>query len=79
MLKIYSNHNKQDITYSFTMGQSFPKIEGKLLRVEINGAELQKLIEVKEIPLYKGKALYLVWNGKEAGRMLKVLREIFDK
>lgn len=79
MIKIYSNHNKEDIVYSFSMGQAFPDVLGKLQRVEVNGAELQKLIEEKEIPVYEGKTLYLVWNGKQAGRMLKVLKELFIK
>ena len=79
MLKIFCNHEKQNITYSYTMGQAFPDVKGKLLRIEISGAELEKLIETKEIPIYTshGKTICLVWNGKEAGRMLKVLREIF--
>lgn len=84
MIKIYSNYNKEDVTYSFTAGQNFPEVNGKLLRVEINGSELEKLVETKEIPLYESmngkpvKHLYLVWNGKEAGRILKTLREIFS-
>lgn len=81
MLKIFCNHEKQDITYSFTVGQTFPKVEGKLLRIEISGQEMEKLIEFKEIPVYTGekyKTICLVWNGKQAGSILKVLRELFD-
>lgn len=44
MLKIIANHNKQDITYSFTVGQSFPDIKGKLVSVEVSGKELSKLM-----------------------------------
>lgn len=85
MLKIFSNHNKEDIVVSFSIGQAFPKVEGKLLRIEINGAELEKLIEAKEIPLYQSivgkpvKTIYLVWNGKQCGSTLKTLQELFDK
>jgi len=79
MLKIYSNHNKKDISYSFTMGQSFPDVQGKLLRIEINGNELSKLMEVKEIPLCSTDNSYLVWHGRHAGRILQTLREILDK
>ena len=66
MLKIYSNHNKQDVSYSFTIGQSFPDVEGKLLRIEISGNELLKLMEVKEIPLCSVNNSYLIWHGKHA-------------
>lgn len=77
MLKIYSNHNKQDVLYSFTAGQSFPNVQGKLLRVEINGNELSKLIEVREIPLCSIDNSYLVWHGRNAGRILQLLKELF--
>lgn len=82
MLKIITNHNKEDVTYSFTIGQTFPDIQGKLLRIEVNGNELEKLMESKEIPLYESingkplKTVYLVWNGKACGAILKTLREI---
>lgn len=79
MLKIVSNHNKQDITYSFSAGQTFPDIQGKLLTVEISGKELAKLMEVKEIPICTPETSCLVWHGRQAGGILKVLREIFDK
>ena len=77
MIKIYCNHNKQDVMHSFTIGQSFPNVQGKLFRIEIYGNELSKLNEVKELPLNLGGNSYLVWHGKHAGRFLKVLREIF--
>jgi hypothetical protein len=79
MLKIYSNHNKQDVTYSFTIGQTFPDVKGKLLRIEINGKELSKLIEAWEVPLEFESTdnPYLIWHGKQAGRVLKRLREMF--
>lgn len=76
MIKIFANYNKQDITYSYTMGQTFPTVEGKILRVEVNGQELSKLMEKKEIPLCSVDNSYLIWHGKQAGGILKLLREI---
>ena len=78
MLKIFTNHNKQDVTYSYTVGQTFLDIQGKLLRVEINGNELQKLIREKEIPICAIDNSYLIWHGRQAGSVLKLLKEIFD-
>lgn len=77
MLKIYCNHNKQDITYSFTVGQTFPNVEGKLLCIEIGGKELAKLMEAKDIPLAHPDLSHLTWDGKQAGSVLKLLKEIF--
>lgn len=79
MIKIHSNHNKKDMKYSFSAGQAFPNIEGKLLSVEVNGPELKKLVDSKEIPLYDVEYVYLAWHGKQAGGVLKILRELFDK
>jgi hypothetical protein len=76
MLKIVTNHNKQDITYSYTVGQVFPDIQGKLLRIELSGNELARLVKEKEIPLCAIDTSYLVWQGKNAGHILKMLREI---
>lgn len=76
MLKIVANHNKQDITYSYTLGQTFPDIQGKLLQVELSGKELAKLVQEKEIPLCAIDTSCLVWHGKQAGGILKILREI---
>ena len=76
MLKIITNHNKQDIVYSFTIGQTFPDIQGKLLRLELNGNELLKLIQEKEIPICAIDNSYLIWHDKNAGHILKILREI---
>lgn len=78
MLKIVTNHNKQDITYSFTVGQTFPDIQGKLLRIEINGNELSKLLQEKEIPVCGIDNSYIVWHDRAAGSILKLLREIFQ-
>jgi hypothetical protein len=76
MLKIVTNHNKQDITYSYTLGQTFPEVQGKLLRVELSGGELAKFIQEKEIPICAIDTSYLVWYNKSAGHVLKILREI---
>lgn len=77
MIKIYCNHNKQDILHSFTIGQSFPNVQGKLLRIEVNGNELSKLSEIKELPLNLISNPYLIWHGKHAGRVLNILKELF--
>lgn len=77
MIKIYCNYNKQNVVHSFTIGQSFPNVQGKLLRVEVNGNELSKINEVKELPLNILDSSYLVWHDKHAGRILKILKEIF--
>lgn len=78
MLKIVTNHNKQDITYSYTVGQTFPDIQGKLISIELSGKELQELLEVREIPVCEIDKSYLIWHGKSAGSVLKSLREVFS-
>jgi hypothetical protein len=77
MLKIVTNHNKQDVTYSFKIGQAFPEVEGKLLSIELNGKELQKFLEVRDIPVSEIDTAYITWQGKPAGSVLKALREIY--
>ena len=77
MLKIVTNHNKQDVTYSFKVGQTFPEIEGKLLSIELNGKELLKFLEVRDIPISEIDTAYLTWQGRSAGSVLKALREIY--
>jgi len=77
MIKIYCHHNKRDILYSFTITHSFPNVQGKIVRIEINGNELLKLVETKDIPIHLGNNPYLVWHGKHAGRILKFLKELF--
>lgn len=76
MLKIVTNHNKKDIIYSYTLGQIFPEVQGKLLQVELSGKELARLVEEKEIPICAIDNSCLVWHGKNAGHILKMLREI---
>ena len=78
MLKIVTNHNKQDVTYTYTMGQTFPDIQGKLLQVELSGKELARLVQEKEIPICAIDSSQLIWHGKGAGSVLKMLREIFN-
>jgi hypothetical protein len=77
MLKIVVNHNKQDVIYSFTVGQTFPDVKGKLISVEVSGKELVKLMEKKEIPLCSSTNSFLIWHGRRAGTILQTLREIF--
>ena len=78
MLKIVTNHNKQDVTYTYTIGQTFPEIQGKLLQLELSGKELARLVQEKEIPICAIDTSQLVWHGKSAGSVLKMLREIFN-
>lgn len=78
MVKIVANHNKVDITHSYSLGQTFPNVEGRLLRIEVNGAELLRLMEKKEIPICEPNISYLIWHGKRAGGVLKLLREIYS-
>jgi hypothetical protein len=78
MVKIIANHNKQEVTYSYALGQNFPDVQGKLLLVEVNGKELTKLMEAKEIPICAEGNSYLSWHGKQAGSILKLLRELYE-
>lgn len=77
MLKIVTNHNRQDVIYTYTIGQTFPDIQGKLLQVELSGKELARLVQEKEIPICAIDSSQLIWHGKSAGSVLKMLREIF--
>lgn len=76
MLKIITNHNKQDVIYTYTIGQTFPDIQGKLLQLELSGKELARLVQEKEIPICAIDSSQLIWHGKSAGSVLKMLREI---
>ena len=78
MLKIITNHNKQEVSYSFKIGQKFPDIEGKLISIELSGKELQELLEVREVPVCEIDTAHIVWQGKHAGSALKLLREVFQ-
>lgn len=77
MLSIYTEHNKQPITYTYTAGQNFPDIKGKLLRLELSGKELIRLTQVKDIPINAIDNSHLIWYGRFAGGILKLLREIY--
>ncbi len=77
MLKIIANHQKQNVTYSFTVGQTFPDVKGKLISVEVSGKELIKLMEKKEIPLCSIETSFLIWYGRRAGSILQTLQEVF--
>ena len=79
MLKIVINVNKHDVTHTYTVGQSFPTIEGKLISVELSGKELVQLAKKTEIPICYVDNMSLIWHGRPAGRVLKDLRELFDK
>ena len=76
MLKIKTNHNKQDVTYSYTIGQAFPDVQGKLLQIELSGKELARFVQEKEIPICAIDTSQLVWYGKSAGHVLKILKEV---
>lgn len=79
MLKIIINVNKQDVALSFTTGQTFPELNGKLISVEASGKELQRLLEKREIPLCQIDNSCLTWHGRHASRVLRDLKELFDK
>lgn len=79
MLKIITNHNKQYVTHSYTLGQTFPDVQGKLIQLELSGKELIKLLEEKEIPICAIDTCYLIWHGKAAGSILKIFKEMENK
>ncbi|MGI0058753.1 MAG: hypothetical protein ACREBJ_03200 [Nitrosotalea sp.] len=76
MVKIVVNHNKQEVTHSYTLGQTFPDVQGKLLLVEVSGKELTKFLEEKQVPICTIANSSLTWEGKQADGILKILREI---
>ncbi len=77
MLKITVSINKQKSTLSFSVGQTFPEVQGKLLSVEASGKELTRLLEKREIPVVFGDNTSVTWHGAPAGRALRDLRELF--
>lgn len=79
MIKIVASHQKQNVTHSFTVGQAFPDVKGKLISVEVSGKELAKLMEKKEIPLCSVDTSFLMWHGRRAGSILQTLRETFSQ
>lgn len=84
MVKIVVNVNKQDVALAFSVGQAFPEVKGKLISIEVSGKELQRLQEKrredeKELPLSLPDGACLTWHGRNAGRVLRDLRELFDR
>lgn len=77
MVKIFANVDRRDVVYSCSLGQQLPTVNGKLLRLEINGNELLKLSQLKEIPINSIDSAYCIWHGRNAGRILKLLRDVF--
>jgi hypothetical protein len=43
MLRIFANINKQDVIFSWTVGQNILEVNGKIIRIEASSAELLKL------------------------------------
>jgi hypothetical protein len=78
MLKIFANVNRQDVTYSWSFGQVLPQVDGKLLRLEASGNELLRISGKKEIPVAAIDTSCIIWHGRNAGRILNLLREITD-
>jgi hypothetical protein len=79
MLRIIVNINRQDIVQTYTAGQSWPTLNGKLVSVEASGKELQRLQEVQEIPINAIDSASITWRGRHAGHILRTFKEIFDK
>ena len=79
MLRIYVNVNRQDVTLSFSVGQQFPKVEGRLISVEASGKELATFLAKSETPVNVTEGMVLSWHGKFAGRALQTMRELFDR
>jgi hypothetical protein len=77
MLVIYTENHRKPISHSFTLGQIFPTIQGKLLKVELSGKELLKYSEAIELPICYSPIMTLVWHPPHVGRLVKSLREIF--
>ena len=77
MIKIFANINKQDVVLSCSLEQALPEVNGKLLRLEINGNDLLKLSQAKEIPINSIDSAYCIWYGRNAGRILRLLHDIF--
>ena len=78
MLRIYVNVRKQDVTLCFSVGQQFPKVEGRLISVEASGKELAAFLAKTETPVNVNDGMTLSWHGKNAGRALRTMRELFE-
>ncbi len=78
MIRIYVNINRQDVALSFSIGQRFPKVEGRLISVEASGKELVAFLAKNETPVNVTDGMVLSWHGKSVGRALRTMRELFE-
>lgn len=78
MLRILTNVGRQDVVLTYSSGQRFPKVEGRLVAVEAGGRELHELLTRQELPVVPNDGMVISWHGKHAGRALRALRELFD-
>jgi len=78
MLKISVNVNRQDAVLTYSAGQQFPKVEGRLISVEASGKELEAFLVRAEIPVNITAGMAITFHGKAAGRALRTMRELFD-
>ena len=78
MLKISVNVNKQDVALTYSAGQQFPKVDGRLISVEASGKELSAFLAKSETPVFQLDGMTITWRGKHAGRALRTMRELFD-
>lgn len=77
MLKISVNFNQCDGVVSYSVGQRFPEVRGRLVSVEASGKELSAFLARQELPVFPVENMTIAWTGKHAGRALQVMREIF--
>ena len=77
MISIVIENKKQLTTFSYNETGKFPDINGKLIKIEISGKELIKLSSIKNIPIYLIDNSCLIWHGKAAGSVLKILKELY--
>ncbi len=78
MLRIFTNVDRQDVVLTYSSGQRFPKVEGRLVSVEVGGRELHELLTHGELPVVPNDGMVISWHGKHARRALCRLREVFD-
>lgn len=78
MIRIFTNVNRQDVVLTYSSGQRFPKIEGKLVSVEASGRELNEFLSKHETPVVPNEGMVIAWHGRHARRALRTMRELFD-
>jgi len=78
VIRIYININRQDVALSFSIGQQFPRVEGRLISVEASGKELAAFLAKNETPVNVTDGMVLSWHGKNAGRALRTMRVLFE-